>query len=112
MEWNKITKSEDIDALEKASFQQTVLLYKHSSICGVSSHARQKIENGWKVIESMNLKPYFVDVISQRSLSRTIAEKFGVVHQSPQVLLIQNGESIFDISHLSISIEEIEKGIN
>jgi bacillithiol system protein YtxJ len=44
-------------------------------------------------------------------LSNAVAAKFGIPHQSPQVLLIKNEEVIYDDSHYSITIEAIKKAI-
>jgi bacillithiol system protein YtxJ len=42
-----------------------------------------------------------------RSISSEIAEKFQVHHESPQVLLIKNGECVYDESHYGIMMDEI-----
>jgi bacillithiol system protein YtxJ len=111
MDWIRIQSPDQIDAAIEDSHDQIVLIYKHSPICGLSSHAHQKLENGKAEIIDMKLKTYFVDVVSQRQLSRSIAERFNIVHQSPQVLLIKDGECIYDTSHFNISIEKIKKAI-
>ena len=45
------------------------------------------------------LEIHYLDLIAYRDVSNEIAESFGVRHESPQVLLIKNGKSIFDASH-------------
>jgi bacillithiol system protein YtxJ len=49
---------------------------------------------------------YFLDLIQHRELSRRVAEDFQVHHESPQMLLIKDGECILDQSHGGISVEE------
>jgi len=49
----------------------------------------------------------FLDLLAHRSLSNKIAEQFSVYHESPQVLLIRNGECIYDESHMGISMPEL-----
>jgi len=53
-----------------------------------------------------NVPVYFLDLIKHRDISNQIAEDFQVYHQSPQLLLIKDGECILDQSHSSISLEE------
>ena len=50
---------------------------------------------------------YYLDLLQYREISNNIAEQFGVYHQSPQVLLIKNGECIFEETHSAISMDEI-----
>jgi bacillithiol system protein YtxJ len=52
------------------------------------------------------VKPYFLDLIAHRDISKGIAEIFQVEHESPQLLVIKNGDCILDQSHSDISIEE------
>lgn len=49
---------------------------------------------------------YFLDLIKYRDLSNKIAQDFSVYHESPQMLLIKDGECILDQSHGSISVDE------
>jgi bacillithiol system protein YtxJ len=50
---------------------------------------------------------YFLDLIQHRNISNKIAQEFSVFHESPQVLLIKNGECVYDESHSGISMDEI-----
>jgi len=52
---------------------------------------------------------YYLDLLSYRDLSAEIAETFHVHHESPQVLLIRNGECVYDESHIAISMDEIKE---
>ena len=53
------------------------------------------------------ITPYFLDVISRRALSNEVAKAFEVYHESPQLLLIRNGECVYEASHLDISITDL-----
>jgi bacillithiol system protein YtxJ len=50
---------------------------------------------------------YYLDLLNYRAISNAIAEKFSVYHESPQILLIKNGECNYDESHSGIQMEEI-----
>jgi bacillithiol system protein YtxJ len=53
------------------------------------------------------VQPYFLDLIAYRQLSALVADVFQVHHESPQLLLIKNGECVLDQSHGDISISEM-----
>jgi bacillithiol system protein YtxJ len=50
---------------------------------------------------------YYLDLLNYRSLSSAVAETFQVHHESPQVLLIKNGECTYDESHYGIMMDEV-----
>jgi len=79
-----------IEEFMKLSFQKPVLLFKHSTRCGVSSLVLRRFEKKLNdKIDSYNY--YFVDILRYRNLSNKIAEKFNISHESPQVLVIEKG---------------------
>jgi bacillithiol system protein YtxJ len=73
--------------------------------------ALNRLEISWNETEMAEVKPYYLDLIAYRNLSNAVAEKFGVMHQSPQVLLIKSGESVYDDSHMGISYQSLKSGI-
>lgn len=82
------------------------IVFKHSTRCTISTMAKKKFELDWDDLPA-NTQLYFLDLLSYRSLSASIADAFSVQHQSPQVLLIKNGECVLEQSHGDISVEEI-----
>ncbi|MCY1242951.1 bacillithiol system protein YtxJ [compost metagenome] len=54
---------------------------------------------------------YFLDLLSHRDVSNEIAQRFHVIHQSPQLLLIKNGQSVYDVSHSEIDAEALKTKI-
>lgn len=65
----------------------------------------------WEAIPT-DTSLYFLDLISYRAISAQIAETFQVHHESPQILLIKDGECVLDASHSDISAEEVAEVIN
>lgn len=106
MNWRPLSSSSQIDQIVQRSHQRTCLIFKHSTRCSLSAIARYRLEDGWNFSEDQ-FEPYFLDLVSHRNLAEQIAELFSVHHESPQLLLIKNGECIYDKSHLDISIEEL-----
>lgn len=107
MNWNKLTSEEQIDQVIAASEEKPVLLFKHSTRCSISSMSLDRLLRNWKEEDSEKITPYYLDLIAFRSLSNLVAERFGVPHESPQVLLIQNGKVTYHESHYGISYAEI-----
>ena len=67
--------------------------------------AKKRFELDWESLpENINL--YFLDLLRFRELSNAIATDFDVFHQSPQLLLVKDGECIYEASHGDISVEE------
>ena len=110
IEWQPLEELEQLHTLVEESHEQHVLIYKHSTRCGISGMALNRLERGWK--EELNeVKTYFLDLISYRNLSNEIAQRFEVYHESPQIILVKNGKAIHNDSHMNISAESIEQVI-
>ncbi len=67
--------------------------------------AKRRFELDWDNLPE-NIPLYFLDLIQYRDISNQIAEQFQVYHESPQLLLIKDGECILDQSHGGISVDE------
>ncbi|QQL48998.1 bacillithiol system redox-active protein YtxJ [Mucilaginibacter ginkgonis] len=81
------------------------IIFKHSTRCSISMMARRKFEMDWDRINE-EIPLYFLDLLKFRNISAEIAERFHVHHESPQLLLIKEGECILDQSHGGISVDE------
>lgn len=83
------------------------LILKHSTSCNISAIAKYRLDDDWDFDKDV-LEPYYLDLLRFRPLSAFIAERFDVYHESPQMLLIVDGECVYDASHLDIRIEELK----
>lgn len=104
MEWISLTNELQIDEIKKLSDKKPQVIFKHSTRCSTSSMAKNRLERS-AAPEGVDF--YYLDLIAYRNISQKIADDFHVYHESPQVLLIKNGECIFDESHMGISMDEI-----
>jgi len=87
------------------------LIFKHSTRCSISMMAKKRFELDWEDLpEDMPL--YFLDLITYRDLSKQVADIFQVHHESPQLLLIKDGECVLDQSHGQISVDEALSVLN
>lgn len=107
MNWNKLTTAAQIQEIKALSVTKPVLIFKHSTRCSVSSMSLDRLMRNWKTADEDKVVPYFLDLIANRSLSNQIEEEFNIPHESPQVILIKNGQSVYDTSHYGISYPEI-----
>jgi bacillithiol system protein YtxJ len=107
MNWNQLTEASQIAQIKEESKQHPVLIIKHSTTCSISNTALSRLERNYKPELVGKLKPYYLDLLSFRSVSNAVAEAFSVEHQSPQILLIKNGQCIYDESHFGISFNGI-----
>jgi bacillithiol system protein YtxJ len=108
MNWIILHHLTEVDDIKKASGYHVI--FKHSTRCSVSLMAKKRFEMDWDLIPE-NTSLYFLDLISHRDISAHIAEIFQVHHESPQVLVIKDGECILDSSHGDISAEEVAETI-
>lgn len=109
MNWNYLEHSDQLNQIITESSDTSIMIFKHSTRCHISRATLDRLERNWKDVEVPNVKPYFLDLISYRSISNAIADQFQVEHQSPQVLIIRNGKSVYDNSHYGIAFEDIRE---
>ncbi|RYG21964.1 MAG: bacillithiol system redox-active protein YtxJ [Chitinophagaceae bacterium] len=104
MQWINLSDVAQLNTIKNDEHYS--LIFKHSTRCSISSMVKRRFELDWNALPE-GIKLYFLDLISHRDVSAAIAEQFQVHHESPQLLLIKNGECILDASHGDISVEEV-----
>ncbi len=109
MNWNKLTETGQLTAIIEESHQQPVLIFKHSTRCSISSMAIDRLQRQWTDKEP--IKPYYLDLIQYREISNLIENKLGIIHQSPQVIVLKNGKAVYDNSHMGISYHDLLESI-
>lgn len=103
--WNELTDLGQLNEIIAISNEKPVAIFKHSTRCSVSRMALKQFENEFN--SSDKVTPYFLDLIANRDISNEIANRFGVTHQSPQLILIKGGKAIYNVSHSDIDAEEL-----
>lgn len=104
--WTKLTSSEQLNTLLEQSAELPVVLFKHSTRCSISAMALNRFESNWDLPEEQ-CTCVFLDLLNYRSISAEIAEKTGVMHESPQAIVIKNNRVIYHASHNGIDAREI-----
>lgn len=91
----------DADAMIEASHDHPVYLLKHSIACPISARGQMEFVG----LEGDSDPPLYAVVVQYaREASNHVAERLGVKHETPQAILIKDGEAVDVKSHGSIRI--------
>lgn len=104
MNWILLNTEEQLSEIIKRSHEKPQAIFKHSTRCSISSMVKSRLEKN-TFPETIDF--HFLDLIAFRPLSNKIAEDLKVYHESPQVLLLKNGECIYDESHMAIRMDDL-----
>ncbi|RAU84443.1 bacillithiol system redox-active protein YtxJ [Pontibacter arcticus] len=111
MNWHPLTTTDQLNEVIEESKTSPVIIFKHSTSCSISATAKSRFERQWDGAGLDNVKTYYLDLLRYRPVSNEIAEVLQVRHESPQLLLIQDGMCTYDASHLGISIDALKKNV-
>jgi bacillithiol system protein YtxJ len=106
MNWEILTDVNQLGEIIFNSNEKPAVIFKHSTRCSVSRMALKQFENEFDLQDKVT--PYFLDLITYREISNEIANRFGVYHESPQILLIKDGQSVYDASHSDIDAGDLK----
>ncbi len=106
--WIPLTTVKQLEEIKEQSKSETVLIFKHSTRCGISRMVIKRFEQLFD--ESMkNIKVYYLDLLNYRDISDEVGYAFQVMHQSPQLLIVKNEVAVAHTSHYDITAIEISK---
>lgn len=98
----------DLDAA-LAEAKGVVVLYKHSTQCGVSDGALAEIEEFTAAHPAATF--YYLDLLAHRDVSNAIAQRLGVKHESPQAIVLKDGKVSAVLNHRAIRIEGLKRAL-
>jgi bacillithiol system protein YtxJ len=109
-ELRPLTSIEDLETALAESTERPVLLFKHSHTCGISAMAFEAIE------AHLADRPFpicygLVTVQTDRHISDEITKRLGVRHETPQVILVRDGEVRWSASHFHVNAKEVEEAL-
>lgn len=99
--WSHLESEEQLQAAIQESNERPVVLFKHSTRCNISSMALDRM-NAEASLNDSDVALYYLDLITYRNISNKISEVLGIRHESPQMIVLQNGEVVHHSSHGSI----------
>lgn len=103
---HEITSEADWTSALERSHDEPVLIFKHSNACSVSGRANRQIA---QLTEAEDPFVYRITVQKKRALSGVIASELGIRHETPQAILLKDGEPVFDTSHFSVTAQAIRE---
>lgn len=102
LNWLPLTSLDQLEEIKEQSKSNAVLIFKHSTRCGISKMVIKQFENLFAE-EHQNLKVYYLDLLNYRDISTEIGVMFQVMHQSPQLIVVKNEVSVHNASHSDIT---------
>ena len=104
MNWIDLNDEAQLATINEQSKHQPIMILKHSTRCSISQMAKNRLD---KEPNPTNTLCYYLDLLKFRPISNKIAELYKVTHESPQILIIKNGECTYEDSHNGINIADI-----
>ena len=110
LSWTPLISVDEINTIKEISKNHSILIFKHSTSCGISRMVMKQFESLFNE-ENKHLKVYYLDLLNFREVSSKLSEVFQVIHQSPQLLVVKNGISVYQESHYEITKVNLSKYI-
>lgn len=101
----KITETSALEDLVQRSQQQPVVIFKHSLTCPISASA-------FRQMNDYEGEVALVEVQGARELSNEIENRLGVRHESPQVIVLRNGQVVWDASHFRVTAGAVADAVS
>ncbi len=107
-----LTDVADIDRLLADSFERPVLVLKHSRSCGTSAQAFDELQDHLSQAPADGAHYAVVTVQTHRDVSQALASRLGVRHETPQALVLRNGEVAWHASHFRVTAQSIAAALD
>ncbi len=105
MDYKTLSQNSQLDEIDADSHSKLQVIFKHSTRCSVSRMAKRtldgELENSKEKVDI-----YYLDLLSFIDVSSNVSSRYGVHHESPQILIIKNGKCIYQASHSDVLIAE------
>jgi bacillithiol system protein YtxJ len=99
------------DAALDRSRDQPILIFKHSATCGISAHAQHELGD-WYERQGAPVPIFVIHVRRHRDVSDAVAARFAIRHESPQMLLVDNGVVRWHGSHWHVNGREVQEALD
>jgi len=103
-QFQPVADASALEALIARSHEAPVLVFKHSNACPISAAAYQQMSR-------VRGEVALVVVQERRDLSREIEQRTGVQHETPQALVLRNGEAVWTASHFKVTADAVERAL-
>lgn len=107
-DWIIIKSEADFYKIIEDSTKKPQIIFKDSTTCGISAHAKERLMDGYSLLEG-KVDFHYLDLLAFRSISNLIAQTLLVTHQSPQIIVLKDKKVVYTSSHHAISPASIAK---
>jgi bacillithiol system protein YtxJ len=104
-QFTSVTNAQALEELFALSHTQPVILFKHSTTCPISAAAYRQMSHYEGEVS-------LVVVQSERDISSRIETETGVRHESPQAIILRNGQAVWSASHWNITADAVKSALN
>jgi bacillithiol system protein YtxJ len=104
--WKNLESDTQWKEILEQSKHEPVLVFKHSTRCSISVMALDRINRSWDPALEPSISAWYLDLLNYREISNQIATDTGVEHQSPQMLLIRDGQCQLSETHQAIRLDD------
>jgi bacillithiol system protein YtxJ len=104
MHWIHLTDEDQLQKIVVRSQEKPQVIFKYSSCCDLSETIFQRLQ---KKRCPQHVDFHFLDLSGHANISEKVSTIFQVSDLSPQILIIKDGECIFNESHSEICLEQI-----
>ena len=99
----RIDDHASLEHLLTDSTQKPVIVFKHSNACSISARAYREMEK----VDGVNI----LEVQSARDVSRELANRTGVRHETPQVIILKDGKAVWNASHFDVTAADVKRAV-
>ena len=110
----EIVELGELDTVFAESADHPVFIFKHSTRCPISAGAYRRVSDYLADADDAGKEHppvYLINVVESRPVSNAVQDALGVIHQSPQLILVKDGKSVWSTSHHNINADNIHKAI-
>lgn len=104
--WIDLNSILQIESIKEASKERPQIIFKHSTTCGISRMVMNQFKSSYTLDES-EADLYYLDLLKHREITNQVSRIFGIRHESPQLIVIKNGQVIAHESHGGINDMEL-----
>ena len=100
--FTSLTNVEGFDELLALSHDAPVIVFKHSTTCPISGAA-------YKEMAEIESPVALVVVQKARDVSQQVEARTGIRHESPQAIILRDGQAVWSASHWNITTDAVAR---
>lgn len=99
-----VTTIAQLEQVMSDTASDPIVLFQHDPYCPISQYAYQQMRRLTYPISLINVSQH-------HDLTEAIEERTGIRHESPQVIVLKQGDASWSASHYAITQEAVEEAL-